>query len=240
MDDVRQFHEDGYLGPYTAFTPDEMADIRDYVEKHVLDSDDGPQDGSPVHDRHRDHRQVYDLYTHPAIVDRMGSIFGDDLLLWATHFWNKQPGDAEIPWHQDGSFWDIEPPLNLSAWIALDEVTTENACVNLIPGSHRRQIPHVDAPDRMAFDEMADPDAFDPDDAVSMELEPGQFFLFTERTLHQSDPNDSDRRRLGTSMRVTVPFVDVDHDSLYDGHRATVVRGDDWHEINETERLFDD
>jgi len=239
MEQVKQFHRDGYLGPFTAFEPGEMAEIRSYVERNVLDSDDGPQSGVPVHDRHRDHDVVCDLYTHPAIVQRMASIYGQDLLLWATHFWNKEPGDPEIPWHQDGSFWDIEPPLNISAWIALDEVTAENSCVNLIPGSHRRQIPHVNADKAMAFDEMADPDHFDPDDAVQMELEPGQFFLFTERTLHQSDRNTSDVRRLGTSMRVTLPFVDVDHESLYDGHEAAIISGKDWHGINDTERLSD-
>jgi ectoine hydroxylase-related dioxygenase (phytanoyl-CoA dioxygenase family) len=237
IDEVKQFHEQGFLGPFTAFSEDEMADIRDYIEREVLDHDDGPQEGAPVHDRHRDHSVIYDLYTHPAIVDRMKSIYGDDLLLWATHLWNKQPGDAEIPWHQDGSYWDIEPPLNISAWIAIDEVTTENACVNLIPRSHQQQIPHVDAPESVAFGEMADPGAFDPDGAVEMELRPGQFFLFTERTLHQSDPNDSDRRRLGTSMRVTLPIVDIDHESLYPGHEAAVISGEDWHGINATEDL---
>jgi ectoine hydroxylase-related dioxygenase (phytanoyl-CoA dioxygenase family) len=235
MDEIRRFHEQGYLGPYTAFDPVEMAEIRAYIEDNVLGSDDGPQEGVPLHDRHRDHDVISDLYTHPAIVERMASIYGEDLLLWATHFWNKEPGGAEIPWHQDGSFWDIEPPLNISAWVAVDEVTVENSCVNLIPGSHQRQIPHVEADEEIGFDEMADPDAFDPDDAVQMELEPGEFFLFTERTLHQSDANTSDMRRLGTSMRVTLPFVDIDHANLYEGHRATMISGEDWHGINETE-----
>ena len=98
-------------------------------------------------------------------------------------------------------------------------------------------MPHVDADEGMAFDTMADPAEFDQNEAVSMELKPGEFFLFTERTLHQSDRNDSERRRLGTSMRVTLPFVDIDHESLYAGHRAAVVNGEDWHGINDTERL---
>lgn len=232
LEDVRRFHERGFLGPFRTYGRDEMAEIREAIEDTVLDSDDGPQDGVPVHDRHRDRRVVYDLVTRPEIVDRMAAIYGEDLLLWATHFWNKQPGDAAIPWHQDGSFWSIEPPVNLSAWIAIDEVTAENSCVNIIPGSHREAIPHVEAPEEAAFDKTADPDAFDPSEAVQMELEPGEFFLFNERTLHQSDANDSDKRRLGMSMRVTVPFVDVDHDDLYDGHAATVLSGEDWQGLN--------
>ena len=234
-DEVLRFHEDGVLGPFEAFSPSEMAPIRSAIEEHVLGSDDGPQAGVPIHDRHRDRPAVAELATHPAIVDRMASIYGPDLLLWATHFWHKPPGGAAIPWHQDGNFWAIEPPLTISAWIAIDEVTVENACVNVIPGSHREQLPHVSAPSEAGFDEMADPSAFDPDDAINMELAPGEFFLFTERTLHQSYPNDADRRRLGMSMRVTVPFVSIDHETLYDGHRATVITGEDWQGINETE-----
>lgn len=233
---VRQFHRDGYLGPFTVRSPEEMAEIRASIEESVLDSDDGPQAGVPVHDRHRDRRVVYDLVSDPAIVDRMASLYGDDLLLWATHFWNKEPGDPEIPWHQDLSGWPIEPPLNVSAWIAIDEVTAENSPVKLIPGSHGRVIPQVDAPEGSWFDRMADPEAFDEGDAVEMELQPGEFFLFTERTLHYSEPNTSAKRRLGMSMRVTVPFVNIDHDDLYAGHRATLLSGEDYHGINDTER----
>ena len=38
----------------------------------------------------------------------------------------------------------------------------------------------------MAFGEMADPAAFDAASAVNMELKPGEFFIFSERTLHRS------------------------------------------------------
>lgn len=237
--EVMRFHEQGFLGPFTAMTRDEMAEIRAYAERHILDSDGGPWPDRPLHDRHLDHEAVYRMYTNPEIVGRMASIYGDDLLLWASHFWNKEPGDPEVHWHQDGAGWFVEPPLTVSAWIAIDEATTANSCVKLIPGSHRRWLPHVDAPDGAVFDTMADPEAFDPNDAVPMELEPGQFFLFTERTLHQSDPNTSEMRRLGTSMRVTVPFVNVLEEELYEGYRAAVISGNDWHEINTTERSFE-
>jgi ectoine hydroxylase-related dioxygenase (phytanoyl-CoA dioxygenase family) len=240
IEEVRRFHEQGFLGPFQTYSRDEMADVREAIEDTVLDSDNGPQDGVPVHDRHRDRRIIYDLVTQPEIVDRMASIYGEDLLLWATHFWNKQPGDAAIPWHQDGSFWSIEPPVNISAWIAIDDVTEENSCVNIVPGSHRETIPHVEAPAEDAFDKTADLDTFDQSEAVSMELEPGEFFLFNERTLHQSDANTSDMRRLGMSMRVTVPFVNIEHDDLYEGHLATVISGEDRQGINQVDDQIPD
>jgi ectoine hydroxylase-related dioxygenase (phytanoyl-CoA dioxygenase family) len=62
-----------------------------------------------------------------------------------------------------------------------------------------------------------------------MELAPGEFFLFNERLLHQSNANRSNKRRMGLSVRVTVPFVKVYHDTgpLFVGHKNMVIRGTD-------------
>ena len=60
---------------------------------------------------------------------------------------------------------------------------------------------------------MVDPAAYDAGQAVNMELKPGEFFLFSERLLHASSKNASDKRRLGLSIRVTVPFVHIFQDT---------------------------
>ena len=226
--DVDFFVANGYLGPYAAMTPAEMARIRAEIETNVLATD-GPNLRSRGQSRHMDQRVVYDLATHPAIIDRIAGILGPDLVIWATNFWNKAPGGAEIPWHQDINFWPLEPPLNTSAWIAIDEATVENSCVQIVPGSHRRSLPHTKAEDDMAFGEMADPAAFDASSAVDMELQPGEFFIFSERTLHRSSKNRSDKRRLGLSVRVTLPIVHVfqDRAPLHEGHTAILAKGKD-------------
>lgn len=77
----------------------------------------------------------------------MASIYGSDLLLRARRFWNEKPDDSESPWHQDFQYWAVEPPINISAWLAIDEVTTENGCVQILPGSHKRVVPQVETPD---------------------------------------------------------------------------------------------
>ena len=226
--DVDFFVENGYLGPYAAMTPAEMADVRHEIETRVLTSD-GPKAGSRGQSRHMDQPAVYDLATHPAIIDRIACLLGPDLIVWATNFWNKAPGGAEIPWHQDINFWPLEPPLNTSAWIAIDEVTVENSCVQIIPGSHRTSLPHTRAPKGVAFGKMADPDSFDASSAINMELQPGEFFIFSERTLHRSSVNTSNKRRLGMSLRVTLPIVHVFQDTspLHPGHTAILAKGVD-------------
>ena len=81
----------------------------------------------------------------------------------------------------------------------------------------------------MAFGEMADPRAFDTSAAVDMELKPGQFFIFSERTLHRSSKNTANKRRLGMSVRVTLPIVHIFQDSapLHEGHTAILAKGKD-------------
>ena len=181
-----------------------------------------------------DSKVVYDLAAHPAIIDRMAGLYGPNLVLWATNFFNKEPGGAEIPWHQDFNYWPLEPVINISAWVAIDEVKTDNSCVQILPGSHKKVVPHVASRDGMAFGEEAEPGSFSLDGLLEMELEPGEFFLFNEKLLHHSEPNRSNRRRLGMSVRVTLPIVKLGQDGppLHPGHRAILVRGCDDMKLN--------
>jgi ectoine hydroxylase-related dioxygenase (phytanoyl-CoA dioxygenase family) len=226
--EIEHFHTFGYLGPYAAVTPEEMAEIRERIEREVLTTD-GPNKKNRSQCRHLDSPIVYDLCSQPAIVDRMRSLYGNDLILWASYFFTKEPGGSEIPWHQDLNYWPLEPVVNISAWMAIDPVTVENSCVRIIPGSHKKVAPHVKSPNGMAFSEMVDMNYVDTSKAINMELKPGEFFLFNEKTLHQSEPNRSKLRRMGLSMRVTLPFVKITHDiaPLFPGHAAIQLSGHD-------------
>ena len=95
--EMARFRRDGYLGPFALCTPREMAALRPAIER-VLESD--PPRGNRSHNRHLDSRAVYDLATHPAIVERMAALYGPDLLLWRTNFFVKKPrqqGDSLAP-----------------------------------------------------------------------------------------------------------------------------------------------
>jgi ectoine hydroxylase-related dioxygenase (phytanoyl-CoA dioxygenase family) len=235
-DEISQFHRLGYLGPYSVCSSEEMAAFRSRIETEVLPTT-GHNVKNPLQSRHLDKRLVYDLITAPEIIGRLRGLIGDDIVVWASYFFNKEPGGAEIPWHQDANFWPIEPPLNISIWMAIDRVDADNACVQLIPGSHRNVVPHVPSRDGMAFREEAEPALVDERSAVDMVLEPGQFFIFNERMLHHSHANASSRRRLGLSARYTLPFVkilDQDGPPLFPGHACVVVSGTDDFKLNRT------
>lgn len=234
IEEIHRFHDEGYLGPIAGFTPDEMVALRERVDHEVLASP-GPNPALISHCRHIDNRTVYDICTHPALVSAVASLYGPDIVIWSSNFWIKQPlVGKEVPWHQDIHYWPLDPPINITAWVAIDEVTVENSCVRIIPGSHKHALPHRMVDGQMLGEE-ADPASFDESQAVNMELKPGEFFLFSERLLHHSYPNTSNRRRMGLSVRMTLPFVKVYHDQsppLFAGHSNVMLCGEDRFGLN--------
>lgn len=225
-----QFWRQGYLGPYKLCSSEEMLSMHSKIEK-VLET--APPDHNQVeHNRHLDSELIHNLATHPTIIKRMASLYGPNLLLWRTNFFIKEPGAKEIPWHQDFNYWPLEPPIIISAWIAVDSATLENSCLQIVPGSHRKVVPHVKATSDMAFNQMGDLGFVDTSTIVNLEMQPGEFVLFNERTLHHSEANRSDKRRIGLAVRVILPIVKVfDWDAPQ--HELIVVHGEDPVQFNQ-------
>ena len=73
---------------------------------------------------------------------------------------------------------------------------------------------------------MGDSSYIDTREVVGLEMEPGRCILFNERTIHHSEPNQSDKRRIGLAVRVMIPIVKVlDCDSP--NHALIVLHGED-------------
>ena len=204
QDQIRKFQTEGFLGPIRAFA---ASDIDAFLLKvsPILSGDE------PSHHRHLDSESVYRLCTSESIVGPIVSLLGADLLLWASNFFIKEPGAVETPWHQDHNYGidpTLEPPLNISIWLALDDVLAKNSCMKFFPGSHRKVVPH-DPPAPGYYFGRADMTGFDVTQAIDMELKKGEFVIFTDRVIHGAEPNKSDLRRAGFAMRFTAPFVKI-------------------------------
>jgi len=218
----RFFADNGYVGPFTLYEPEEMARIWSRVRVNILDRKNAPFPKSRLnYDRHLDMPALDAIVSHPRLVDRLTGLLGPDVLCWRTEWFPKYPGDAGTDWHQAQSFVEFEgteklvpppgepEPWELTAWIAMTDSTRENGCFKLKPGTHRtwyydekRNIPFEPEAgvgfygydwDRLKLDPTWQPDE---EGAIDMELAAGQFFLFTSRCLHGSHPNTS-----GSSVR---------------------------------------
>lgn len=249
VEQVNQYQEQGFLGPFTLCSRKEMETI--YQEIDQIMKTEGPAPAPPpiaqrgrlaelvsrqrrspvpyIESRHLDTRLVYDLCTHPAILKRATLLYGPDLILWRSTLIDKFPGAPAFRWHQDygcvysrGNEYGLEPPVHFTAYLALTDATVENGCLEFIPGV-RAVLPTVPASEAPNATQLVDPKYVDLSKVVYMELAAGQFVLFTDRALHASSPNHSDKRRLALTVRLTLPVVKVR--PHFPNHKVVLVSG---------------
>ena len=136
---------------------------------------------------------------HPQVLDIIQPLLGADIKLFGSQAFMKPPGGVEKPYHQDSPYFPIEPMSLVTCWIALDDVTLENGCLWVIPGSHRLgPLPHNEpwfVGDRQ--DMRIPTSAFDASHEVPIILPAGGCSLHHSLILHRSMPNHTDKSRRG-------------------------------------------
>ncbi|WP_248927506.1 phytanoyl-CoA dioxygenase family protein [Paenibacillus hamazuiensis] len=207
---LKQYEEEGYSGPVQGLSLEEADRYYNLFFDALGQNKFAPGPTKvPLSAWHHKHRWAYELATHKSIVDAMTQILGDDVVLWAMHFWYKEPGNGKyIPWHQDINYWPMEPAINATAWVSLGWSIKENGCLRVIPGTHRHHVKHVSLNDgQSTFGEGLPADLVDESMAVDLEMSPGQIAFFNEATIHGSEMNSSNIPRVAFSVRYTTPEV---------------------------------
>jgi phytanoyl-CoA dioxygenase PhyH len=235
---VRQFHAEGYYAPIHVLSPERAAEVRRHLEAYEARS--GGLRGPLRHKSHLLFTWLDELIREPAILDAVEDLIGPNILCWGTSFFIKDARDpGYVSWHQDSTYWGLEPPDIVTAWVAISESTAENGAMRVIPRSHEMdQLPHRDtfAADNLLSRGQEIEVAVDASQAVMLELAPGEMSLHHVRLIHGSDPNPSARRRIGFAIRYLPTYVRQvvgSHDS------ATLVRGIDTYHHFEQERRPD-
>ena len=115
-----------------------------------------------------------------------------------------------MPWHQDAAYWPLTPRQHIvTAWIALWDTDAANACMRVLPGSHRALLDH--GGEVRDSDVLGQALADVPEsEAVDIDLRAGEMSLHTDALAHGSGANGSDRPRCGMTMRVSSPDVKAD------------------------------
>ncbi|MED5392467.1 MAG: phytanoyl-CoA dioxygenase family protein, partial [Pseudomonadota bacterium] len=153
------------------------------------------------------------------ILDRVEQLIGPDIVLWGCQVFCKPASDGmEVPMHQDGHYWPIEPLATCTAWIAIDDSNVGNGCLRVVPGSHigKRYYEHSKSDrENLVLNQHVDDARIDLDDAVDLELHPGQFSLHDVFLIHGSNPNTSGKRRAGVAIRY-MPATSHFNRSLYE------------------------
>ena len=238
QEDIDSFHENGFTGIYQVCTPDEMAEICSKIDRDVIGTPSDLYGFDTGRDRHLDRKIIYDLITRPAIAERVAQVLDPDTQIWRSNFFFKPPGAPETVWHQTNVFKEfVDHPIlepndpdslfQVTVWIAIEEANLANGCVQLIPGTHKKLAPIVKTDEEVKGDDTYGYDKqgffgynlkrevnFEPSSVVSMECKPGEFFIFTQRTMHGSPPNNTDKRRLAINFRAIKTDVKAYHHFL--------------------------
>jgi len=209
---AQRLDQDGYVAPIDILSPAEVQHYRQAYDQLEAERKARGIRARPTQ-QHLVYKPFWDLATHPRVLEVIRAAIGEDVVLIATGFFAKPPGDSEhyVAWHQDTTYWGLEPPFAVTLWIAIDKSDVENGCMRVIPGSHRAGLlPHGKADKSgniLGHNQQIDPKLIDETRAVDLELEAGHASLHDGLTVHGSNPNRSNRRRCGMTLRFTRPDV---------------------------------
>jgi len=207
---VSAYHRDGYVFPVRVMEPQDAAYYRRCLETHEAQAG-RPLQGNFRHKTHLLFTWADALVHHPAILDAVEDVIGPDILCWTTNFFIKEAASPGfVSWHQDSTYWGLDPDDVITAWVAFTDVTPENGYMQFIPGSHKiEQLPHVDTFHRDNLLSRGQEISVDVDKskAVGIPLKAGEMSLHHIKLVHGSDANRTDDRRIGLAIRYIPTYV---------------------------------
>ena len=213
--DIDYFHENGYLVIEDAFSGEEINNaIAGMV--HLMDGKKPDfraiqfesklaklKDEMDEKDRRDAIRKIFNFVNHEprlnALAEHQGllqvleQIMEDKPVLFQDMALVKPPlHGTEKPWHQDCAYFNLAQGTTVvGVWIALDEATSENGCMHIIPGSHNEgPMIHFNRRDWQICDTDV-PIARD----TMVPLQPGGCLFWHGLTHHGSPVNHSSKRR---------------------------------------------
>lgn len=226
-DQLERYRQTGFVFPLTALTGEEAGDYRRRFEAYEA-ANGGWYELSKGQKLYLLQTWVAELASHPRVLDAVEDVLGPDLFVWGVSLFVKDARTVDyVSWHQDSTYWGLNEPDVVTAWLALSPATPESGCMKMQPGSHKlNQLPHVDTLAKHNLLTRGQEIAVEVDEseAAHVALQPGEFSLHHVRTVHASEPNRSGDRRIGVAVRYVAPHV-----RQVSGEKDTawLVRGED-------------
>ena len=154
--EITHYHEEGFVVSQNYLSDDIMNKISkcydDFVATNpslTLEEMASPHIYGGVNMKHQINHSLSNNFLEIGrsneIVSQVNKILGPDVILWGMHIMHKPAKTGKkIPWHQDGTYWPINPKATCSVWIAITDVDETNGCMQFIPKSHKNgTLPHL-------------------------------------------------------------------------------------------------
>lgn len=223
---IDHYNREGFVQPFTAYEGEEVQRIRSYADRLI--SDMGEAGGYGINCYQARLSGLWDIATNPVILDHVEDLIGPNIICWASAILSKRAHDTrKVPWHQDAAFWKLSPSRTVTVWLAIDDADAANSAMRFIPRTHHMGALDVQTTgsDSVFHQETAGAD--DLGAPFVNALKAGQFSMHADMLVHGSQPNGSDRRRCGLTLRYCPPEVRVTDPEWAQGVEAIVCRGED-------------
>jgi len=150
---------------------------------------------------------IHKVLNTKNILDIVGVFIGSNIALFGAHYIAKKPikGKA-VGWHQDGSYWPLEPMNVISLWIAGTDSLKENGCMRVIPGTQNCKLVNSsdmieEDMDKFVLGLAIKSNQIDESKAIDIELNAGDISIHNPFLIHGSNFNTSEKWRIGLTLR---------------------------------------
>lgn len=132
-----------------------------------------------------------DFAESDKMLDLVEDLIGQTIYYHSSKIMFKPARHGGIkPWHQDYAYWASLRPEQVTCWLALDDATPENGCMQLIPGSHKWGLVK-----HLKEELQVDPKNLPMEMVKVAPMKAGSILCFHVLTFHYSGPNTSDKGR---------------------------------------------
>jgi phytanoyl-CoA hydroxylase len=170
---------------------------------------------------------MHRLVSDDRLVEIAAQFIGPNVAMFAAHYIAKKPSVGQaVQWHQDGSYWPLEPMEVTTLWVAGTDSTVANGCMRVLPGTQnnrllkRSEMVDLDR-DKFVLGTGIRPDMIDDSDAVDLELKAGDISIHNPMIIHGSNANTSDQWRVGLTLR----YIPTTTKVTAEGHPNILCRG---------------
>lgn len=170
------------------------------------------------------HRLVGD----DRLLDVIEQFIGPNIALFAAHYIAKPPRHGQkVLWHQDGTYWPLEPMEVITIWLAATESNRENGCLRVLPGTQnnrllsRAELQDVDDGENVLASGIH-PSQIDDSHVIDLELKAGDISIHNPKIIHSSESNTSDKWRIGLTLR----YIPASTWVKSEDHASILVRGE--------------
>ena len=157
---AQELNDNGFAGPFDTGLPKSLVtNVANRVKEITTKRDKHPLYGRySVRDWHLVEDEFLTLFTAQNIIDILVPVLGENILLWRSKIFLKEPQEGDLGWHQEWGAFNGEEigndrpalipqkstpnhPWNYTVWVALEDVTLDMGPIRFAKGSNKKRYP---------------------------------------------------------------------------------------------------